>query len=137
MADYAKMTYAMLYTTALCFVASVASAQTLSGEYVSLDGKIQHNFKPSGDYSVKVLNGKKWLSASGVFQLGSELCWKANSNGSKGEVGNVLVFIGDAQCCYQFREISDKFAVTLIWVRRAVIPMSQFCENQVLTKKKK
>lgn len=113
-----------------------ALAEDLSGEYVSLNGKFHHIFKPSGDYWGEANHGKKYKSSgSGLYQQGNGLCWTTRLDGSKGATGNLILYVDEGQCCLEVRHISDKIAVTKIWVKGYGTAYA-LCENQVWKKKK-
>lgn len=122
----------------MLFITSNAGAEKIiSGELESHDGKFKHNFKASGDYWGQV-KSKDFdpSSVSGVFEQGNGICWNSLANGSKGASGNVLIYVEEVQCCLEFREISNKFAVSKVWVKGTGTGYA-LCNNQVLTKKKK
>ena len=108
-----------------------ASAEPiLQGFYRSLNGKFGHSFKASGDYSATAFEVNE--SADGLFQQGEGICWKNLSDGGR-TAGNVLLYIDQVQCCLEFRAISDKYAVSEVWVQ-GTGPGYRFCRNQVVIK---
>ncbi|MGI8853582.1 MAG: hypothetical protein ACR2GC_09905 [Methyloceanibacter sp.] len=110
-----------------------ASAEPiLQGFYKSLDGKFGHNFKSSGDYSVTIFDGAMNESANGLFQQVEGLCWSEPRGGPR-ILGNVLLYIDQVQCCLKFRAISDKYAVTKVWVKGTGLGYG-ICTNQVVIK---
>ena len=109
------------------------SAPSISGAYVSLDGKYGHDFKSSGDYS-GVIKEEKEYSVTGVYELGDQICWSANQDGTKTATGNVILYLGELQCCLEFRQISKKFAVSEIWAKGTGVGY-RLCHNQVLQRK--
>ena len=80
------------------------SAPSVSGTYVSLDGKYKHEFGPDGDYSGVAKHDKEY-SGSGLYEQADEMCSLHNKDGSKGRTGNVILYVGEAQCCLEFRQI--------------------------------
>jgi hypothetical protein len=125
-----------LYFLLLAFLlsANAHSAPTISGKYVSLNGKYKHDFKPSGDYS-GVAKHEKEQSGTGLYEQADEICWLPKNDGSKGPTGNVIIYVGEAQCCLEFKQISNKFAVSKIWIKGTGVGYA-LCHNQVLQKQK-
>src|SRR5262245_45712690 len=104
-------------------------APSISGTYVSLDGKYKHEFGPDGDYS-GVAKYDKEYSGSGLYEQTE--CWWPNKDGSKGRTGNVMPYVGEVQCCLEFRQISNKFVITKIGVGGEPGVGYALCHNQVL-----
>jgi hypothetical protein len=131
MMNYLKISMLMI-TTLLSFHAQCGPF--LAGEYISLDGQYKHNFKATGDYWGSATYSGKEHSGSGLYEQGSDICWIENKDGSKGAAGNIVFYVGEVQCCLQFRQISDKYAVSKIWVKGTGVGYA-LCQNQVLRKK--
>ncbi|MEJ1407110.1 MAG: hypothetical protein Q2484_17025 [Candidatus Sedimenticola sp. (ex Thyasira tokunagai)] len=111
---------------------SVHASPFGTGKYESLDGKYKHEFKASGDYSGAAKLSKTY-SGTGLYEKASEICWVPKKDGTKGATGNVILYVGEAQCCLEFRQISNKFAVSKIWVKGTGTGYV-LCQNQVLQK---
>ncbi len=114
---------------------NVMADLVLSGRYETLEGEIQHIFSESGDYwgEIKDIERAVEFSDTGVFEQGKEVCRLENK--SQTITGNVLIYVGEVQCCLEVRQISDKFAVTKIWVKGTGFGY-RVCKNQVLRKVK-
>jgi len=113
------------------FSENVIAGSIVSGEYESLNAKYQHNFSASGDYSGTLIYQEKITTGAGLYEQGSGICWRINSDGSKGATGNVMLYVDQAQCCLEIRQISDKYAVTKVW-RDGTGFAFRVCQNQVL-----
>ena len=103
------------------------AAGVSGGHYVSLDGSMEHNFSPSGDYM-----GKSTVMdtvANGVFREGPGSCWLNMDDGSK-KMGDILVYVAEAQCCLSSEIIADKTVMSVIWVQ-GTGPGYVMCKNQV------
>lgn len=107
---------------------SGAEAQVAGGHYISLDGTIEHQFQPSGDYVGKV-HGEEELTGVGVYRQGVGICWMTRSDGSKLE-GDVLFYLDEVQCCLATEPISDKVAMTQVWVKGTGFGY-RVCKDQV------
>lgn len=109
-------------------------ASEVSGSFESLDGEFKHRFEKSGDYWGQVhRQNSEPVVVSGLYQSGENACWVTNRDGSKGAAGNVLIYIDMVQCCLELRKISNKFAVSKIWVEGSGAGYG-LCNNQVLIK---
>jgi hypothetical protein len=131
-----KLTWKVLFLLSIstCSLNSY-SEPLVAGKYESLDGQFQHDFKVSGDYRGLAKHSGKDYSGIGLYEQGSEICWFPNKDGTKGSTGNIVLYIGEAQCCLEFRQISGKFAVSKIWVKGTGAGYA-LCSNQVLRKSK-
>ena len=89
-----------------------ASAQELSGRYETLDGRVQHDFQASSVYRAQVFTPERILSFKGLYQQGENVCLAGIQGDATGGTGNLLLYVGDNECCLEFRRIADKFAVT-------------------------
>ncbi len=107
--------------------ASGAFAQVAGGNFVSLDGVLEHHFAQSGDYLGKASDMD--TPAVGVFREGDGVCWTTLSDGTK-QPGNVLIYVGEVQCCMSAEAISDKVAFTQVWVKGTGVGY-RMCTNQV------
>lgn len=116
----------------LTFISTTqARSESLSGNYVSLDGTKQYQFSISGDYRGNTKAG----SVFGVYRQGPNICWLTRNDGAK-QYGDLVLYIDEVQCCLQIETISDKHALTQIWVK-GTGPGYQLCQNQVLRKDNK
>lgn len=111
------------------------SDQIVSGKYVSSDGKYQHIFKESGEYSGRVKITDIEYSVLGLYRQGSEICIVSQKDGSQGATGNVMLYVDKARCCLKFQQISNKFAVSRVWMEGGGIGYF-LCNDQTLIKKK-
>ena len=89
------------------------SGQLLPGTYESLDGKIQHTFTKSGEYSGIATYPEGIYEGTGLYEHGGGICWTPSGASSK---GNVILYVGGSKCCLEFRPISNKFAVNKVWI---------------------
>lgn len=115
--------FTMLLTTA-------AWPQQLNGSYVSLDGQLEHEFLSSGDYTGIARDPD--ASGAGVFRQGPDTCWLNLNDGSK-KTGNLLLYVGEVQCCLSVVAISDKLGFTRIWIDGTGFGY-RMCTNQVFRK---
>lgn len=105
-----------------------AWAQALvSGVYVSLDGQLEHRFEASGDYSAKA--HATGAAVAGVYRREAGVCWATRPDGSK-QLGDLMLYIGEVQCCLSVEPISNKFAFTKVWVEGTGLGY-QMCKNEV------
>jgi hypothetical protein len=113
--------------TMLLAGATAASAQVAGRSFVSLDGLMHHQFKATGDYLGKVdgLN----VPVEGVFREAPGVCWLNKDDGTR-QNGDVLLYIGEVQCCLSTEAISDKVAFTEVWVQGTGNGY-RMCKNQV------
>jgi hypothetical protein len=112
---------------------SVAAAQGPSGDYRSFDGRVQHSFDPFANYAATVVVGTRFLSFSGIYQDGKNVCFVNGPRGSGGGAGNVLLYVGGNECCLRFRPIYDKVIVTKVGMTGDAHGPGYFlCTNQTL-----
>ena len=85
-------------------------------------------FKSSGDF-IWANAGQK--NIYGAFTEGSQTCWTENKDGTKNNVGNIIVYIGDIQCCLSTEKITGKkISLTKIWVK-GTGPDYSMCKNGI------
>jgi len=108
-----------------------AAAQVSGGHFISLDGAMEHQFLATGDYVGRV-HGKSGVDVVGVFREGPGVCWFNFTNGGK-KSGDAIIYVGEVQCCLGVQTISDKTAMTMVWVE-GTGPGYQVCKNQVFSR---
>ena len=115
----------------LLLSAQVHAGNIVSGKLKSNDGKFEHEFKASGEYWGKRTFAKSKPSiATGLYEQGFSIC-----GNTKGEKGNVQLYVGEVQCCLKFKKIANNYAVSKVWVEGTGAGYA-LCSHQVLTKVK-
>jgi hypothetical protein len=112
----------------ISFIAQAYAESMPVGLYKSLDGKIEHDFKPSGDYLGNYA-GTYTRKDSGLYQQGSGVC-----KSSQGASGNILLYFNNEQCCLRFQKISDKWTVSFIGSSFSYIGQHGVCSNGVFVR---
>ena len=118
---------AILSVGVVAMMASAAVAGVAGSTLVSLDGTMRHEFDKTGDY----LGKADWLDApvAGVYRDEPGVCWLDNTDGSRA-LGDLVLYIGEVQCCLSTQSISDKVAFTQVWVKGTGNGYG-LCRNQV------
>lgn len=118
--------WAIIPFLAVSMSTTVAWAQLAAGTYTSLDGTMEHHFQSSG-----IVRDPPGTSL-GVFRMGAGICWLNRDDGSK-KPGDLILYVGEVQCCLQVEDISDKVALTRVWVQGTGFGY-QMCKNQVFVR---
>ncbi|MBN9345892.1 MAG: hypothetical protein J0I48_06755 [Devosia sp.] len=118
------------FTIAALLISAATSAlgQVAPGTYVSLDGVLEHQLKPTGDYVGKRRDEQE-TSGARVYQQGADICWVTREDGSR-KTGDLMLYVGEVQCCLSVAQISDKFTFEQIWVEGVGFGYGM-CKNQV------
>ncbi len=111
---------------------STAWAQLSGNNLISLDGQLEHHFVQTGDYVglAQDPDGR----VEGVYREGPGVCWLTGNDGTR-QNGDVLIYVGEVQCCIQSEQISDKLAFTSLWVQ-GTGPAYRMCKSQVFRQSK-
>lgn len=94
---------------------------------LDLTGNEVLQFKSSGDF-VWANTGQK--NIYGAYTE-NKSCWTENKDGTKNQIGNVIVYLGEVQCCLLSEKITDeKLILTKIWVKGSG-PGYSMCKNGI------
>jgi len=103
------------------------------GRYQTLGKQFEYNFKSTADFTGKYKNNfNKIVFVEGVYRTGDDICWLPKEDGTKGRLGNTLIFFDQSQCCLQIENIGEKLVVSFVWQKP--YGSSGICQNQVLKK---